>query len=246
MSDDPVEAFQKGSILHSAEFVSTVVDLQPQVAAFDCDGTLWSGDAGEAFFDWELSRNTFIDKDVAAAIRTRHNAYKHGKVDETTMCGEMVAMHAGMADSVLRQAAEDFFPRIASDIFPEMRELVARLHDAGCEIWAVSSSNQWVIAEGMKIFGIPAHRILSAEAEVVDGVITNHLLRVPSGAGKVLALREAAKKAVDAAFGNSRWDTEMLQTARNAFAVNPNPDLRMLAQQRGWTIYVPAGLHPKK
>jgi HAD superfamily phosphoserine phosphatase-like hydrolase len=239
-------SFRKDRVLRSNEFVSAVLKLQPRVAAFDCDGTLWSGDAGESFFDWELARNAFLPKDVSDAIRSRHRAYKEGKVDETTMCGEMVAMHHGMADSALRQAAEEFFPRIASNIFPEMQELVARLHDAGCEIWAVSSSNQWVIAEGMRLFGIPANRILSAEVEIVDGVITNYLLRVPSGPGKVLALREVAKKQVDAAFGNSRWDAEMLEMATHAFAVNPNPDLRLMAQQQGWTIYVPAGMQPKE
>jgi HAD superfamily phosphoserine phosphatase-like hydrolase len=238
-------SFRKETFLRSDEFVSAVLKLQPRLAAFDCDGTLWSGDAGESFFDWELARNAFLPKEMADAIRSRYRAYKDGKVDETTMCGEMVTMHQAMADSALRQAAEEFFPRIASNIFSEMQELVARLLAAGCEIWAVSSSNQWVIAEGMRHFGIPPNRILTAEVEIVDGVITNHLLRVPSGPGKVLALREVANKAVDAAFGNSRWDTEMLEMAADAFAVNPNPDLRVIAQQRGWTIYVPAGMQPK-
>src|SRR5450631_164642 len=36
------------------EFVESVLSLKPLVATFDCDGTLWSGDAGEGFFSWEL------------------------------------------------------------------------------------------------------------------------------------------------------------------------------------------------
>lgn len=228
------------------DFVSAVLSLQPRMAAFDCDGTLWSGDAGESFFDWELERPGFIPEAVGRAIRNRHRDYKVGKVDETTMCGEMVTMHAGMTDSALRKAAEEFFPRIAANIFPEMQELINRLHDARCEVWAVSSSNQWVIEAGMKHFGIPPERVLAAEVEIADGQATNRLVRVPSGAGKVEALLEAGKREVDAALGNSRWDTEMLAMAKHAFAVNPNPDLRLIAQQRGWTIYVPFGMQPKK
>ena len=53
------------------------------------------------------------------------------------------------------------------------------------------------------------------------------------------AAAAVAKKEIDAAFGNSRWDTEMLVMARHAFAVNPNPDLELVARQRGWTIYFP-------
>ena len=126
-------------------------------------------------------------------------------------------------------------------VFPEMLELVRRLHDQGCEIWAVSSSNEWVIRAGMKQFGIPHDRILAAKVELDDGVVTDRLVRLPSGPGKPTALREVAKKNIDAAFGNSRWDIEMLAHAKHPFAINPNPDLETLARERGWTIYFPEG-----
>jgi phosphoserine phosphatase len=122
-----------------------------------------------------------------------------------------------------------------------MRELVRRLHESGCEIWAVSSSNEWVIRAAMKYFGIPADRILAAKVAIEGGMATDRLIRVPSGPGKPKALREVAKKEIDAAFGNSRWDAEMLAMARHAFAINPNPDLEALARERGWTVYFPAG-----
>jgi phosphoserine phosphatase len=43
----------------------------------------------------------------------------------------------------------------------------------------------------------------------------------------------------DAAFGNSRWDADMLAIARHGFSVNPNPDLEKRARESGWTIYWP-------
>ncbi|MGB8834552.1 MAG: haloacid dehalogenase-like hydrolase, partial [Candidatus Sulfotelmatobacter sp.] len=66
-----------------------------------------------------------------------------------------------------------------------------------------------------------------------------------SGAGKTSALREVAKKEMDAAFGNSRWDVEMLTAAKHAFAVNPNPDLEALARTNGWQIYFPEGIRSR-
>jgi phosphoserine phosphatase len=33
----------------------------------------------------------------------------------------------------------------------------------------------------------------------------------------------------------------MLMMARHAFAVNPNPDLEVIAREQGWTIYFPDG-----
>ena len=38
------------------QFIDSVVSLKPKVAVFDCDGTLWAGDAGEGFFYWEIQR----------------------------------------------------------------------------------------------------------------------------------------------------------------------------------------------
>jgi phosphoserine phosphatase len=141
------------------------------------------------------------------------------------------------------QAATDFMGNsFPGTIFPEMRELVDRLHANGCEIWAVSSSNEWVIRAGMKQFGIPDARILAAKVEVENGLlVTDKLVRVPSGPGKTQALREVAKKNIDAAFGNSRWDADMLATSTHAFAINPNADLETMARERGWTVYFPAG-----
>ena len=229
------------------EFLDSIFRLGPRVAAFDCDGTLWSGDAGECFFDWELREgdvfpDSLIRGILSRSLRERYAAYKRGEVDETTMCGEMVTMHQGVSESKMMDAAVRFFDEFfVAQIFPEMRELVRRLQENGCEVWAVSSSNEWVIRAGMKHFGIPESRILAAKVELDHGIVTDRLIRVPSGPGKPQALREVVKKEAEAAFGNSRWDTEMLAMAKHAFAVNPNPDLEFTARKQGWRIYFPEG-----
>jgi HAD superfamily phosphoserine phosphatase-like hydrolase len=225
----------------SSQFLDSVLRLRPLVAAFDCDGTLWSGDAGETFFDWEIKEG-IVPADVVRSIRARYAEYKAGNVSEEDMCGEMVTMHRGLQESALMDAGEEFFNHaFPSQIFPAMRELVQQLQKAGCDVWAVSSSNEWVIRAGMKHFGIPENRILATAVEVEGGLITDRLIRIPSGPGKPKALREVVKKDIDAAFGNSRWDTEMLAVAKHAFAVNPNPDLEATARQRGWTLHFPDG-----
>jgi phosphoserine phosphatase len=91
----------------------------------------------------------------------------------------------------------------------------------------------------MKYCGIPETRILAATVEIDNGSVTDRLVRVPTGAGKPGAIRDVIRKTPDAAFGNSRWDREMLALARSAFAVNPNPDLEKTAGERGWTVYRP-------
>src|SRR5450631_4575507 len=89
------------------EFLETVLRMEPQVAAFDCDGTLWSGDAGETFFRWELKEGV-VSAEVAQAMRARYLEYKAGKVSEDDMCGEMVTMHRGISEAAVMQAATKF------------------------------------------------------------------------------------------------------------------------------------------
>ncbi|HTR64158.1 MAG TPA: haloacid dehalogenase-like hydrolase [Terriglobales bacterium] len=226
----------------AAAFVDSVLRLQPKLAAFDCDGTLWTGDAGEGFFKWELARG-LIAEDVARWVQGRYAAYREGKVSEDDMCGEMVTIHRGLREAdVLLAAGEYFEANIAWQIFPEMQQLVRSLLDQGCEVWAVSSTNEWVIRAAMKHFGIAPEKILAAKVEVANGVVTDHLIRVPSGEGKPRAIREVVKRDPEAVFGNSRWDADMLKIARHAFAVNPNPDLEAVARGRGWTVYFPEGI----
>ncbi len=223
----------------ATEFVDAVLRLKPHLAAFDCDGTLWAGDAGEGFFSWEFERRMVSDEIIAWA-RARYADYKAGKVSEDVMCGDMVTLHRGLKEADIERAAAEYFDQnIASQIFPEMRELVRRLHSAGCEIWAVSSTNEWVIRAAMKHFGIPRNRILAAAVEIENGVITDRLVRIPSGIGKPRGIQEVVRRLPDVAFGNSRWDAEMLKIAKTAFAVNPNPDLEAVARERNWTIYFP-------
>jgi phosphoserine phosphatase len=230
---------RRTSTLKAADFVASVLRLQPRVAAFDCDGTLWAGDAGEGFFDWELKQDLLPDEIVAWA-RARYADYKSGKVEEETMCGEMVTLHRGMNENQVQGAAGQYFDsHIAGQIFSEMRDLVHQLRESGCDIWAVSSTNEWVIRAAMKHFGISENRILAAKVQVEQGIITDRLVRVPTGEGKPRAICEVVGTDLDAAFGNSRWDIAMLEIARHAFAINPNTDLEEVARERGWAIYFP-------
>jgi HAD superfamily phosphoserine phosphatase-like hydrolase len=227
------------------EFIESVLSLSPRVAAFDCDGTLWSGDAGEGFFWWELEQDKrLLPEPIARWARSRYADYKAGHVAEEVMCGEMVTMHRGLREEIVQQACDTYFAQgIAANIFPEMQQLVERLRASGGDVWAVSSSNQWIIRSAMRYFGIPQNRILAAEVAVENGTITDRLIQVPSGPGKVEAIRSALKSSPDhrpdCAFGNAIWDREMLAMSKHPFAINPNPDLKEIALANGWTVYQP-------
>lgn len=220
-------------------FVASVLALDLRIACFDCDGTLWPGDAGADFFYWELKQG-LLPEDVVRWIRPRYDDYLAGRVDEEAMCGEMVTIHKGLSDAELRAAAARFFAEVVQPrIFPEMLELTRRLAEARCELWAVSSTNDWVVSEGVRQFGIPADRVLAACVHRDGGLATDRLIRIPTDEGKAVAIREVIARPIDAAFGNSIHDAAMLEIANHPFAINPNPDLKQLATGRNWTVYQP-------
>jgi phosphoserine phosphatase len=229
----------------ASQFIESVLALRPVVAVFDCDGTLWSGDAGRDFLYWEIERG-IVSREVADAMLERYRLYQAGEVAEQPMCGEMVTMHLGMPVEQLNAASEEFFAEVVcSRIFPEMQELTHRLAGQGCELWAVSSTNDWVVEAGVARFGIPRHHVLAACVHCDAGRATDRLIRVPTDDLKAVVIGEVIGKPVDAVFGNSVHDQAMLAIAAHPFCINPNPDLQQVAEQNDWPIFWPNGTGSK-
>ncbi len=221
------------------QFVASVLRLQPRIAVFDCDGTLWPADAGEQFFYWEIERG-LLPEEIVRWARPRYEDYKAGRVGEERMCGEMVTLHRGLSHAMLERAAAEFFEeRIAAGIFPEMLQLTHALAVTGCQLWAISSTNDWVVRAAAPRFGFSPEHVVAVCVEIANGCATDRLIRVPTDELKAAAIRELLPRAPDAAFGNSIHDLAMLEMARHAFAINPNPDLESIARQRGWAVYKP-------
>jgi phosphoserine phosphatase len=227
--------------LSTPDFFASVLALRPAVAVFDCDGTLWGGDAGYGFMVWSLESG-LVSRNASDWIDSRYRLYRTGEVSEAAMCGEMVQVYAGLREDELRKAAAEYFhDQIKPHIFPEMRELVAQLRAGGTDIWAVSSTNNWMIEEGVREFDIPADRVLATRVAVKGGVIASELLDVPTDEGKALSLKRVGVTNPDAVFGNSIHDAAMLAIAKQAYPVNATPALLQIAGDKGWPVFYPAG-----
>ncbi len=222
------------------EFEQHVLEINPKVAVFDCDGTLWSGDSGYGFMVWSLEQG-LVSRSTADWIDTRHRAYRTGQISEVQICGEMVQVYAGLREEELRAAAARYVEEfVRGSVFAELTELVESLRTRGVELWAVSSTNKWVVAEGVRPFGILEEHVLAAEVKVEKGMITSELVDVPTGPAKAVALKRVGLVRPDAVFGNSVHDLAMLEIAAHAFPVNPSPALLEAAARKGWGFFRPA------
>ncbi|ADW68613.1 HAD family hydrolase [Granulicella tundricola] len=230
--------------LSTEAFESSITHIAPRTAVFDCDGTLWSGDAGSSFMVWTIETG-LLSTEAVNWLNDRYQGYKAGQVSELAICGEMVQVYRGIPEATMRAAAAEFFStRIEPNIFPELARVIANLQATGTDIWAVSSTNDWVIEEGVRRFNIPANRVLSARVAIENGIVTDKVLDVPTDQGKVDSLRRAGILTPDAVFGNSVHDAAMLAIARQAYPVNPTPALIDRSAAEGWPVYFPASVRP--
>jgi len=230
----------------AAELERLVFELNSQTAVFDCDGTIWGGDAGYGFMIWSIEQG-LVSRSASDWIDTRHRAYMAGTVSELEICGEMTQVYAGLREQELRKAAAEFVTHhVQHRIFAEIAQLIEGLRSRGVTLWAVSSTNKWVISEGVRQFGIPEERVLAAEVRVEGGLVTADLVDVPTDEGKANSLRRVGLSQPDAVFGNSIHDLAMLEIARKAFPVNPSPALLQACARHGWGYFRPAaaeGVH---
>jgi phosphoserine phosphatase len=238
-SELEIEKLHTAPSLTAHEFAQSVLELNPRVAVFDCDGTLWSGDAGSGFMNWTMESG-LLSRTTSDWMDARYRSYLRGEVDEYTICAEMVQIYKGLSELEVRAAAREYFRlHIEKNIFPELSALIDALRTHGTEIWAVSSTNNWVVEEGVSRFGIFPENIIAASVKVARCIVTGEILNVPTGEGKAESLRRAGLPAPDAAFGNSVHDAAMLAMARRAYAVNPSEALLQLATKSGWNVYHP-------
>jgi len=230
----------------AADLERLIEELNPGTAVFDCDGTIWSGDAGYGFMVWSIEQG-LVSRSASDWIDTRHRGYMAGKVSELEICGEMVQIYAGLREEEVRKGAAEFVrTHVLHRVFDEIAATIERLRATNTTLWAVSSTNNWVIAEGVRQFGIPEERILAAQVKVENGFVTDTIIDVPTDEGKAASLQGAGLPHPDAVFGNSIHDLAMLEIARKPFPTNPSPALLEACARNNWGYFRPAaaeGVH---
>lgn len=209
-------------------------------AAFDADGTLWSGDVGEDFLR-ELQRNgRLIDPPPGDLYAEYERLLAIDGARAFAFCVEVMrGLHAG---DLLAWSREMFDRLFTGRVFGPMREILGALRRAEVRIWLVSASSLWTVQAGAAALGLDPARVLAVKGPVdAAGRLTGEVSEpVTCAHGKVDALRQALGGRRPAiAFGNSLFDREMLEHAERAVVVAPrgvhNPAVA-LAAERGWPI----------
>ncbi|MFI0423307.1 HAD family hydrolase [Spongiactinospora sp. 9N601] len=235
-----------GEVAAAAAVSMPVAEPDPTAAAFfDVDNTMMRGASIYHFARGLAGRGLFTTKDLLrfavgqAIFRVRGNE----NADHITEAKETaLAFVAGLKVDDVVQLGEEIYDEVMADrIWAGTRALAQSHLDAGQRVWLVTATPvelASVIAQRLGLTGA-----LGTVAETENGAYTGRLvgdlLHGPAKAEAVRAL--ARKEGLDltrcSAYSDSANDLPLLSLVGNAYAVNPDGELREHARHHGWTIH---------
>jgi HAD superfamily hydrolase (TIGR01490 family) len=222
----------------------TTVDLTA-AAFFDVDNTMMMG-ASIFYFARGLAARDFFPAGALASVAWQQLKFRvSGKElspnEIQTSREQALSFVAGRSTHQLAQLGEDIYDELMADRIWAGTLALAQMHlEAGQQVWLVTATPvelATIIARRLGLTGA-----LGTVAETVDGVYTGRLVGdILHGAAKAQAVRAlAASQGLDlqrcTAYSDSANDIPMLSVVGTAVAVNPDPDLRDTARERGWEI----------
>ena len=164
-----------------------------------------------------------------------------GTQRSSTLMEHLALMSAGISRRDLVEVVEGALTTaIEPAVYAEALDLIEGHRRAGHDVVVVSASIIEMVAPIARLVG--ADRAVATHMEVgEDGLFTGRISRSMLHSEKVVALREdAASHGIDPArcwaYSDSISDEPMLSAVGHPVAVNPDRDLRRLAQERDWPV----------
>lgn len=212
-------------------------------AFFDLDKTVIAKSSTLAFAG-PLSKAGFLNKTALAKAGIAQIYYQMFGADHDQLekiREELTQLTKGWDRDEITRLVEETVDEVVSPlVFAEALAIIDEHHRAGREVIVISSSPVEVVAPLGKYLGID--RTIGTRSEIdEDGRYTGELEFYAYGPGKAEAMRElAAAEDIDLsasyAYSDSITDAPMLEVVGHPVAVNPDKELRELAEANDWQI----------
>jgi HAD superfamily hydrolase (TIGR01490 family) len=211
-------------------------------AFFDLDGTLIRGSANIPFALAAFRRGFVPPRDLARDLWNGAAFLVQGASDDRAAAVRERILRAVAGHPVADVVAlgDDFLPGVAARVTPEARGLLADHARSGHDRIVVSATSQEIVERLAQRLGMEDGA--GTRSEVVDGRYTGRLAGpFCYGAGKADVVRElAAARGYDLAacfaYSDSVSDLPMMEAVGHPVVVNPEPELRAVAAERGWPV----------
>jgi HAD superfamily hydrolase (TIGR01490 family) len=213
-----------------------------RAAFFDLDRTLIRRSSALALAGSFAERGLIGRKQLAKAAAWQVFFAARGAGAETVRkaAEDGLMLLKGLEVEEMRSLVEDAMePALRPLVYREPLELVARHKDRGERVYVVSATVQEIVEPLALELGFDG--ALGSLCEIVDGRYTGRSLRACHAEGKAEAVRQLAADegidlAVSTAYSDSHTDLPFLEVVGNPVVVNPDRELRRVAQARGWPI----------
>jgi HAD superfamily hydrolase (TIGR01490 family) len=216
---------------------------------FDLDHTLIRLDSNQAWVQFLIDAKRLDARSASAGARAMEQRYRKETVEiDIEFCeffiGTLVGIEAGDLAFLLGEFVRS---RIRPAITARARDLIEAHRKAGEILAIITATNRIITRPIADALGIS--NLIATEPEYSHGRLTGRVAGVPSmRGGKVTRLRAWLKEgAVPGAedlndlkvlrfYSDSINDRALLEVATDAIAVDPDPPLAALANERGWPI----------
>lgn len=211
------------------------------LAIFDLDNTLIDGDSDHAWGEF------LIDQGIVDAIHFKkandqfYRDYQLGQLDIQAYLSFALTPLSRFSLAELNDLHAKFFTsKIQALILPKAEALITEHRQKGDRILVITATNSFVTRPIVSAFGIDD--MLASEGEIVNGRYTGKCSGIPCyQEGKVQRLHDWLEIQHENLTGSYFYsdsvnDEPLLSTVDHPVAVDPDANLRRIANSRGWPI----------
>jgi len=211
------------------------------LALFDLDNTLLAGDS-DYLWGCFLSEKGLVDKALYEQANLRfYEQYKQGTLDIHEFLNFALTPLAENDFHHLQDFHAEFMDMSIRKIMTETgQDRINQHREHGDTIVIITATNSFVTGPIAKAFGVD--HLIATEPEIVDGQYTGKVAGTPCFQhGKITKLNEWLEqtgKNLEGSYfySDSHNDLPLLEQVTYPIAVDPDEQLKAIAQERGWKI----------
>ena len=211
------------------------------LAIFDLDNTLLAGDSDYAWGQFLVDRGIVDAQAYQQANDHFYRQYQQGGLDIMEFLAFALQPLAQHSKAQLDAWHREFMSHyIAPMRLAKADSLLQQHRDRGDYLVIITATNAFVTAPIAASMGVD--HLLATDPEFVDGAYTGRVAGTPCfQAGKVERLEAwlaSSGRSLEGSsfYSDSHNDLPLLERVDHPFAVDPDPTLAQVAEQRGWPV----------
>lgn len=211
------------------------------LAIFDLDNTLLAGDSDYLWGQYLVKEGLVDGKEYAEKNQRFYDEYKAGRLDIYEFLAFSLHPLTLFSLAELKDMHAQYMQQLIDGLItPQALALVDKHRQQGDTLLIITATNSFVTKPIAQAFGIP--NLLATEPEMIDGRYTGKVSGIPCfQQGKVTNLHQWLDDhnmtLQDSWFySDSHNDLPLLYEVTHPVAVDPDPQLHQVAEQRDWRI----------